>query len=137
MFDAKEKGIRELALFRDCSAAEIRWIARIGDVIDVPAGRVIALEGETVREAFVLIGGVASAQDGDVLLGRGAWHGAAEIESARPAAMTVESLCPVRLLVFGIRELRALLNRIPSVRRRLVPAVVQPVGADRMLRAVS
>jgi CRP-like cAMP-binding protein len=134
MFDAKEQAIRNLGLFHECSEAEIRWIARIADEIDLPAGRVLGYAGSACREFVVVIDGVCSV--GDVLLGRGAFYGEAELFESRRRTATISTLTDVRLLVFGVRAFRALVDRIPSVARRLIPAAHIDQD-DRSLRAVS
>jgi CRP-like cAMP-binding protein len=138
MVDRKAELVRQLGLFSECPRADVQWVCGVADLVDVPAGRVLSLEGETVREVAVVIDGIASAQDGagDVLLGRGAYFGASELVARRPCAMTIESRTPVRLLVFGAREFRSLMDRIPSVRQR-VRSIAQESASELSLRAVS
>ena len=135
MADGKAANVQRLGLFGDLDARDVEWVCRVADVVDVPAGTTLAVDGESVREVAVVMDGVASA--GDVLLGRGAYFGACELATGRRAAMTVASSTPVRLLVFGVREFRSLLKRVTTLRSRFVADAPQPVEADLMLRAVS
>jgi CRP-like cAMP-binding protein len=138
MVNAKEKAIRELALFRDCGNAEIRWIARNADEVDVHAGRTLGFDGVPAREFVVVIDGVVSAAngDGEVLLGPGAFSGIELIEDL-PRAATLSTRTDARLLVFGVRAFRALLERVPVVAQRLMPAVGSSDQDELSLRAVS
>src|SRR5713101_5475957 len=119
MYDAKERRIQNLALFRECTPAEIRWISRTADELDVRAGRVLGYEGSSGREFVVMVDGVASAADGDgeLLLGPGAYYGEAELINDRPRTATISTRTDVRLLVFGVRAFRALMDRVPTVAR--------------------
>src|SRR5712692_1453246 len=110
MYDAKERRIQNLALFRECTPAEIRWISRTADELDVRAGRVLGYEGSSGREFVVMVDGVASAADGD-----------GELINDRPRTATISTRTDVRLLVFGVRAFRALMDRVPTVARRLLP----------------
>ena len=139
----KERTIRSLALFSECSSGDITWIAAHADEIDIPAGRTLAYEGETVREFIVVVDGACAAADGmgDVLLGRGSWYGEVGLLSDERHNATVETRSRARLLVFGVPAFRGLLDRAPTVRERLLRALstrVREIDQESLsLRAVS
>jgi signal-transduction protein with cAMP-binding, CBS, and nucleotidyltransferase domain len=52
--------LRNVPLFSSCSTKELEKISRAGDIITLPAGSVIIDQGQTGREAFVIIEGEAT-----------------------------------------------------------------------------
>jgi CRP-like cAMP-binding protein len=139
MGDRKAEQVRELARFAGASRGDVEWICRTADMVDIEAGRILAFEGETVREVALVLDGIASSSDGagEVLLSRGAYYNATEIISGRPCRATIEARTAVRLLVFGVREFRSLLDRIPSVRTKIPVFVDHAPVAEASLLAVS
>ena len=143
MKDRKASEIRETALFRGCSAEEVRWISRVADTVDVPAGRTIVRRGHRAREFVVLVGGAAAASKGEssVSLAPGSYFGDMGLIDGRPHASTIQARTQVRLLVFSPGAFRGMLHRIPAVGRKLLTEMVvqlRTVDQDpRSLRAVS
>ncbi len=134
MRDAKQTQIAGTKLFSECSASDIEWIARTADTVDAGAGSILAIEGATVREFMVVLDGVVSG--GGVLFGRSASFGEAGLIDGQPHGATIEALSDARLLVFGRREFRALLQRVPSIAEVLRSnAVSAPSPADRSPRS--
>lgn len=143
MKDPKLSEIRDLALFRDCRPADIRWIAGVADIVDVPAERKLVSEGRTAREFVVLVNGSASVSDGagSVAMAPGAYFGHVGLVDGSAHAATIQTSAPTRLLVFTPGAFRGLLERVPSVGRKLLAGVVadlrSAVQEPRSLRAVS
>jgi hypothetical protein len=111
---SKEKQIRGLAPFRKCSTDELRLIARLADEVDVPAGRVLAHEGQKTRELIFVLDGVAvgsSVAGRTVLLPGGCYGGFGNT----PHALQIETVTAVRLLVFPPRVLGSLIACVPSI----------------------
>src|SRR5947207_13465115 len=96
---SKEAQIRTLALFRECSAQDVRDIVRLGDVVHVPAGQTLAVAGCRSRDLVVVLDGVAagSCPSGETVLLPGSSYGGFY---DRPYALALESLTPLRLIVF-------------------------------------
>lgn len=143
MKDLKESQIAELGLFRGCSRTDIKWIAAVADTVDVSDGSVLVSEGHKAMEFVVLMRGGATAFDGDgaVTLARGAYFGEMSLIDGRPNTRTVVTLGKTRVLVFGAGAFRGMLDRIPSVARKLMAEMVSELRevrqAPRSLRAVS
>jgi CRP-like cAMP-binding protein len=139
MKDLKQRQISTLALFDGCTTEERRWIASVADTLDVGAGSQLAIAGRTAREFIVIVEGAATG--GDVVFGPGAFFGELGLLDERPQPMTIEALTDARLLVFGIREFRSLLQNMPSVARKIMRELVgrvRELDQDvRSLRAVS
>ncbi len=136
---AKERMIQRLELFADCSRAELAWVSKHCDEIDVRAGTTIALRGAVAREFVVIVDGVATARThGSVaIIGPGASIGADEITADRRHAATIETADDVRLLVFESRVFRSFADSAPSVARKLSgrvrASVPAPVRSARRL----
>jgi len=137
MKDAKRAAIAETSLFRGCSTDDVAWLARVSDMLDVGAGSTLAIEGRKVREFIVIVEGVASG-DG-VLYGPGSCIGGVELLDGSPYGPTIETLSDARILVFGPREFRGLLTRVPSIAKTLLRDLSGRlrVQDERNLRAVS
>lgn len=142
MKDPKVTEIRNIALLRECRPADVQWIARVADTVDVPAGRTIVYEGQSIREFVVLVHGSAARDDGAVTLAPGAHFGELGLIDGGRHAHTVETQSAARLLVFSPGAYRGMLGRIPSVGRKLLAEKVTRLRAtnhdsSRSLRAVS
>lgn len=141
MKDPKVTEVGNLALFRECRPADVRWIAGVADTVDVPAGRTIVRDGQTVREFIVLVSGAASNGNGSVTLTPGAYFGEMGLIDGTAHAQTIQTESPTRLLVFSPGAFRGMLARIPSVGRKLLVEKVAELRRDnqesRSLRAVS
>lgn len=109
--------IREIELFRGCRPDQLRWIERHSDVVELPAGSVLAHEGELARQFVV----VAS---GDVTPAL-SHFGAAELITDRPQRSDVVAATRVRLVVFDARTFRGMLEIAPPVARKLLREFVE------------
>lgn len=96
-----------------------------------------------MREFVVLVSGAAAASngDGEVLLSPGAHFGERGLIDDTPHECSVSTRAPTRLLVFGPAAFRGMLDRIPSVGRKLLSEMVTELRTidqeSRSLRAVS
>lgn len=126
----KEQRIAELALFGACRPDELRWIARVADQIELRAGARLVSAGAGPREFIVVLDGVAVSDDGDVY-GRGAYLGDVELIGHHVHSCSVEALTDVRLLVFGAGAFGGLLERAPSVARKIMRALVERTRAPQ------
>jgi CRP-like cAMP-binding protein len=142
--EAKEQMVRGLELFAGCSGAEVRWILKNADELDIRPGTTIARKGSVAREFMVVVNGCARATDGNgcvVALGPGSYFGHDEISNDRPHAMTVEATEKLRVLVFEVRAFRGLDETVPAVARRLMGdravRVPAPAGFGRRLAVAS
>ena len=125
---SKEARIRALALFAECNAEQVHDIARLGDMVDVPAGQTLAVAGCRSHDLVVVVDGVAvgSCASGETMLLPGSSYGGFY---GRPHALAVESLTPVRLIVFSQRTLHALIERVPPI--AAAAAVWKPSAGNR------
>lgn len=140
MTDRRE--LLEVPIFSGCRPDELRWIDKLGDTIDLPAGRVLAQQGQTAREFIVVVRGAVTAENGDgwQILGHGAHFGEVGLIDGGDHPATVVTETPVRVIVFEARAFRGLLDRAPRVARKLLGELVEKMRLSqepRKLRAVS
>jgi len=141
--EAKERMVRELELFSECTRDEVAWVLRNGDVIDVRPGSVIARRGSYAKEFMVVVGGGARATTGDgchVTLLPGSFFGHEDIAADRPHSSTVEAMDGLRVLVFEVRAFRGFEECVPTVARKLSGVrvdLVPPKVAFRRLATAS
>jgi len=119
--------LRRVALFKGCSKRELGEIARIADEIDFPEGKTLITQGEPGRQCFVLIeGSVDVIKDGKKLpelRGGAEIFGEIALLSGGPSTATVTTKTPVRALVIGPQQFQSLLERWPSIQRRVLHAM--------------
>ena len=121
--NAKIDLLRKITLFAGCSKRELGDIARIADEIDFPAGKTLITQGEPGRQCFVVIeGSVDVVKDGKKLAPRGslALFGEIALLSGGACTATVTTTTPVRALVISPQAFQALLDRSPSIQRRVL-----------------
>jgi CRP-like cAMP-binding protein len=84
---------------------------------------VLCTQGDIGREFFVLTDGLVTvSRDGELLadLGSGDWFGEVALTSSRRRRIaSVVTTAVSRVLVFDLREFRAMVARCPLVERRL------------------
>jgi CRP/FNR family transcriptional regulator, cyclic AMP receptor protein len=94
--------LRALSLFAGLSDADLRRVDAIGTELDVPAGRRLMTQGETGREALVILSGTADVTvDGNqsASVGAGEVLGEMALLDHQPRVATVTAQTPMRLLV--------------------------------------
>jgi CRP-like cAMP-binding protein len=125
---SKQERIEGLELFGGCRTAELRWIARHADEIDIAEGAQLGVAGSSVREFIVVVDGVALVDEGSVLIA-GAHVGALELIGGRLHPSTIVAMTPMRALVFTPQAFNGLLTVAPSVARKLMHELVERVPA--------
>jgi CRP-like cAMP-binding protein len=117
-------------LFSGCTKKELNAIASLTTQIDVPAGKVLATQGQPGREFFVIVTGKAEATRGEIpigLLGPGTFFGEMSLLEHKPRVATVTTTEPTTALVLTAQEFDRLVAMMPSVDRRMLTVV-----ADRL-----
>jgi CRP/FNR family transcriptional regulator, cyclic AMP receptor protein len=126
--DAKIQLLRRTPLFADLSKRELIELARLSDDLEVPAGAVLAREGEIGHEFFAVVEGeVEFARGGRTLDVSGPVEFFGEIslvEHTRRLA-TVTATTPLRFFVLGSREFRTLMDDNPRIERKVLLALAR------------
>lgn len=127
--DSKLTVLRTLPIFGRCSPKELRQVAALGDVVTVPAGRVLLTEGEQPDQAFVVVSGEAVISRGGrevARVGLGEAIGEMSIlDRSAPRSATVTAATEMDLLVFDPRAFTAMLERHPSVGRHVATTLAR------------
>ena len=124
--------------FAACTKEQLDEIARLAERLDVQAGEVILREGRRGRELFVLLDGSATVtREGRMvnILRAGDHFGELAAIEDQPRTATVTATTDLRVLIFGPRELDAVLA-IPGFRNAILRGMSRRIReADDRLAA--
>ena len=113
-------------LFERCTRSELDALQRVATMLDVPARKVLAEQGETGREFFTLVSGSAEVTRGRTqvgVLGPGSFFGEMSLLERKPRTATVTTLEPTTVLVLAARDFDAVVKTMPSVDRKMLIAL--------------
>ena len=128
----KVEMLRRIYLFESCSERELQLLATQADAVEAAAGEVLAVEGEPPDTFYMLLEGVVRAKTAggaDIECGPGAAFDIAAMAERSPARATITAEGPVRMLVMGYAQFRAVaaLPRLQDALWRVTsPAPVAP-----------
>ena len=115
--------LRRVPLFSTCSAKDLEKVLKAGTEITVDAGRVIIDQGQTGREAFVVLSGTATVKRNGkkvATIGAGAIVGELSLFDHGPRTATVTCDSDCQLLVIPQREFLAVIEQVPALTRRIL-----------------
>jgi len=121
--DDRIERLEEVNLLEGCTRRQLRAIAKISEVIEVPAGTVLARLGHPGEEFFVILDGNARV---DVSarkrsrLGPGQYFGEMSLLDGGPRSATVVAETPLRLLVIKRRDFSTLLREATDLTQNLL-----------------
>lgn len=126
--DQKLALLAGVPLLAGLSKRDLTEVGRLCDEVDLPAGKVIARQGEHAEEFFVIVEGtVAIDRDGKHLrdLAAGDFLGELALlgRIGRTATATCSTAC--RLLVLGRREFNGMLAQYPTIQTAVLHAVAE------------
>ena len=118
--------LRNIPMFQSFSQKDLEKIAKAGDEVSMPAGSLIVDQGQTGREAFVVLdGSVAVKRNGKKVatLGPGAIVGELSLldHGPRTATATCDSDC--NLLVLSQRTFLAVVDDVPALSHKLLASL--------------
>jgi len=135
--DEKMTYLQRVHLFEACSSRQLRAIARIADVQEVPAGEVLARTGEPGDRFFVIVDGSARVEvspQNQGHMGPGAFFGEISLLDGEPRSATVIADTAMRLLVIPRRDFVTLLREVPSLTERMLITLCQRLrSAERAI----
>lgn len=126
---SKQTKLQHLAgvsLFEGCTKKELEKVASAGDEIFMTAGSVIVDQGQTGREAFVVLSGkveVTRSKRKVADLGPGAVVGELSLLDHGPRTATVTCVTDCELLVIDRRNFRAVLQEVPTLAVKLLATI--------------
>jgi CRP-like cAMP-binding protein len=122
--------LEEVNLLAGCSRKRLRAIAKISEVIEVPAGTVLARLGDPGEEFFLILDGSAHVEVSPrkrSRLGPGQYFGEMSLLDGGPRSATVVADTPLRLLVIKRRNFSTLLREAPDLTQSLLATLSRRV----------
>jgi CRP-like cAMP-binding protein len=113
-----EELLAQVPLFKDLSKKHLQQVSSLATRIDLPAGKVLAQEGEPGHEFVVILEGEVEIRKGDEVIatrGAGSYVGEIALLERRPRTATVVATTPLVADVIGQREFNTLLDDEPQI----------------------
>jgi len=126
--DDKIDRLEEVGLLAGCSRRQLRAIARISEVIEVPAATLLARSGASGEEFFLLLDGSARVEVSPRKRSRlepGQYFGEMSLLDGGPRSASVIAETPLRLLVIKRRDFTTLLKEAPELTQSLLATLSQ------------
>jgi CRP-like cAMP-binding protein len=117
-------------LFSACSKKELQAIARASVEVDIPEGRMFVEQGQTGREAFIVLDGKAEVTRNGrkvATFGPGDYVGELALLDRGPRTASVTATTPMKVLVIGPREFSGLLDEVPTITHKLLASLATRV----------
>jgi CRP/FNR family transcriptional regulator, cyclic AMP receptor protein len=121
--DDKIDRLEQVALLEACSRKQLRAVARIAEVVEVPAEAVLARSGAPGDEFFLILDGHARVEVSArkrSRLGPDNYFGEMSLLDGGPRSATVIAETPMRLLVIKRRNFATLLREAPELTHSLL-----------------
>jgi len=122
--------LRSIALFSECSPKELSLVVKSSTERLLKAGTVIMDQGQTGREAYVVLEGSATVKRNGKKIGSakvGSVIGELSLLDHGPRTAAVIADTDVRLLVISERALKGAIDNIPAISRKLLKALATRV----------
>jgi CRP/FNR family cyclic AMP-dependent transcriptional regulator len=119
----KIEHLGHVPLLAGCSRKQLRAVARIAEVREMPAGTVLTRTGEPGDEFFLILDGRVGVEVSSrkrIKLGPGEVFGEMSLLDGGPRSATVTAETPVRLLILRRRDFDVLLSKVPDLPRHLL-----------------
>jgi len=126
--------LRNVPLFSSCSNKELERIAKAADEVNVKAGTLIVDQGQTGREAYILLKGVAVVRRNGkkvTSLSEGSVIGELSLLDHGPRTASVSAETDCTLLVISQRNLYGVIDKVPAVAHKLLSAATRIRDLDR------
>jgi CRP/FNR family transcriptional regulator, cyclic AMP receptor protein len=115
--------LRNVSLFASCSNKDLEKIAKAGDEVQLNAGTVLVDQGQTGREAFVILEGTATVRRNGkkvATLGSGSVVGELSLLDHGPRTATVTCDDSVTVLVISQRNFMGVIDEVPALAHKLL-----------------
>ena len=121
--DEKIRHLERVPLFEDCSLRQLRAVADISSVVEVPERTILTRAGESGDEFFVLIDGtalVALSSQKRRRIHPGEFFGEMSLLDGQPRSATVKAETDLRLLVIDRTHFWRLLKAVPGLTEKIL-----------------
>src|SRR5438105_2781904 len=122
--------LRKVPLFSALNNKELQTIAKATDELTVPPGHVLTDQGQTGREAYVIVDGSATVRRNGkkvATLGPGDVVGELSLLDHGPRTATVTSDTDTTVLLIDQRHFLGVLDTVPSVAHKLLASLASKV----------
>ncbi|MBG7605548.1 MAG: cyclic nucleotide-binding domain-containing protein [Actinobacteria bacterium] len=122
--------LRSVPLFSACTKKELEKVAKAVDEISMTAGTLIVDQGQTGREAFVVMdGAVAVKRNGRKIATLGAGDVVGELSLLDHGPRTATAVCETdcTLLVIDQRRFLGVIDDVPSISHKLLAALASRI----------
>lgn len=117
------ESLRNVALFSSCSTKDLEKIAKAGDEVTLAAGSLVVDQGQTGREAYVILSGSATVKRNGkkvATLGSGSVVGELSLLDHGPRTASVVADTELEVLVISQRQFLAVIDAIPALAHKLL-----------------
>src|ERR687887_1463741 len=121
--DDKISRLEAVPLLAECTRRQLKAVARITDVVEVPAATELARRGEPGNEFYLIVDGGARVEVSPrkrTRLGPGAFFGEMSLLDGGERSATVVAETPMRLLVIKRRDFATLLREAPELTQSIL-----------------
>ncbi|CAB4881126.1 unannotated protein [freshwater metagenome] len=118
--------LRNVALFSSCSTKDLQRIAKAGDELMMPAGSMIVDQGQTGREAFIVLEGTVTVKRNGkkvATLGAGTVVGELSLLDHGPRTATVTCETDCNLMLITQRHFLAIVDDVPALAHKLLASL--------------
>ena len=118
--------LRNVSLFASCSTKDLQRIAKAGDEISMAAGTLIVDQGQTGREAFIVLKGTVTVKRNGrkvASLGEGTVVGELSLLDHGPRTATVTCETDCTLLLITQRHFSSVLDDVPALSHKLLASL--------------
>jgi CRP/FNR family transcriptional regulator, cyclic AMP receptor protein len=122
--------LRSVPLFAGCTRRELERIARSGDEIRMTAGSLLVDQGQTGREAFVILDGAVTVKRNGrkvAALGPGSIVGELSLLDHGPRTATAICDTDCTLFVISQRHFLAVVDDVPTLSHKLLASLAGKV----------
>jgi CRP-like cAMP-binding protein len=133
--DPRVERLRSVPLFGGCTEDELRFILSQVEEMDFPAGKVLCEKGKSGGDFFVIVDGRAEvdAPQGQRTLTAGEFFGEIALIDNGPRSATVRAATPLRCLVLGHDQFRAVLHQNADIAVKILRVVTTRLRAATAL----
>jgi len=127
---AQLESLKNVPLFSGCSKKELDFVAKSADEIDMKEGSLVVDQGDTGREAFVILSGdVTIKRNGRKIASLGAGDVVGELSLLDHGPRTASAVCATdcTLLVIDQKRFINVLDDVPSIAHKLMGALASRI----------
>ena len=120
------ESLKQVPLFSACTKKELEKVARASDEITMTAGTLIVDQGQTGREAFVILAGDVTVKRNNrkvTTLGAGSVLGELSLLDHGPRTATAICETDCTLLVIEQRRFLGVLDDVPAISHKLLASL--------------